>query len=288
MKHAYLIIAHNEFRVLQSLIHAIDDKRNDIYIHFDKKVNNQMLPTLTCRYAGLHILNERVDVRWGDISVVEAEYALFETASRKYSYTYYHLLSGVDMPIKSQDVIHAFFQENSGKEFIGYTLNSEKEIERKVNYYHLFPRNFKNEGGITGMAQRLLRATWLRIQMALRMKRNRGIAFMKGTQWVSITHEMITLLIEKKQWVMRVFHHTFCPDEIFVQSICWNSPLKANIYNRTDDAKGCMRAIGWKDNKLTAWTIKDYTHLKDSEAMFARKFSEKDFEIVEKIETNIG
>ena len=155
--------------------------------------------------------------------------------------------------------------------------------KKEINYYHLFPRNFKNEGGITGMAQRLLRATWLRIQMALRMKRNRGIAFMKGTQWVSITHEMITLLIEKKQWVMRVFHHTFCPDEIFVQTICWNSPLKANIYNSTDDAKGCMRAIEWKDNKLTAWTIKDYAYLHHSEAMFARKFSEKEFEVVEKI-----
>lgn len=288
MKHAYLIIAHNEFRVLQSLIHAIDDKRNDIYIHFDKKVDSQMLPALTCRYAGLHILNERVDVRWGDISVVEAEYALFETASSKYSYTYYHLLSGVDMPIKTQDVIHAFFNENRGKEFIGYTLNSEKEIERKVNYYHLFPRNFKNEGGMIGMAQRLLRATWLRIQMLMKTKRNADITFMKGTQWISITHEMVALLIRRKEWVMRVFHHTFCPDEIFVQSICWNSPLKANIYNRTDDAKGCMRAIGWKDNKLAAWTIKDYTYLKDSEAMFARKFSEKDFEIVEKIETIIG
>ena len=38
MKHAYLIIAHHEFDILNKLIQAIDDERNDIFIHFDKKV----------------------------------------------------------------------------------------------------------------------------------------------------------------------------------------------------------------------------------------------------------
>ena len=33
MKHAYLIMAHHEFEVLGKLVQAIDDKRNDIFIH---------------------------------------------------------------------------------------------------------------------------------------------------------------------------------------------------------------------------------------------------------------
>ena len=32
MKHAYLIIAHNEIYVLRKLISFIDDERNDIYL----------------------------------------------------------------------------------------------------------------------------------------------------------------------------------------------------------------------------------------------------------------
>ncbi len=283
MKHAYLIIAHNEFAVLRKLVQAIDDVRNDIYIHFDKKVDDKVLPKLACGRAGLYILSERIDVRWGDISVVEAEYVLFEAATRNGQYAYYHLLSGVDMPIKSQDYIHTFCEANRGKEFIGYTLNSEKEIERKVNYYHLFPQNFKNEGVVKGMLQRVVRAIWLRIQMVMGIRRNREIHFMKGSQWVSITHEMVQLLQEKKEWVMNGLHHTFCPDEIFVQTICWNSPLRANIYNQIDDAKGCMRAIGWKTNQLAPWTMADYPFLMNSGALFARKFSEQEFEVVERI-----
>ena len=51
MKHAYLIIAHHEFDILNKLIQAIDDERNDIFIHFDKKVRN--CPSLTAHYSNL-------------------------------------------------------------------------------------------------------------------------------------------------------------------------------------------------------------------------------------------
>ena len=40
MKHAYLIMAHHEFEVLGKLVQAIDDKRNDIFIHFDAKLKS--------------------------------------------------------------------------------------------------------------------------------------------------------------------------------------------------------------------------------------------------------
>lgn len=51
MKHAYLIIAHNEFEILKRLIQALDDERNDIYIHFDRKLNHY--PDCRTSYAKL-------------------------------------------------------------------------------------------------------------------------------------------------------------------------------------------------------------------------------------------
>ena len=39
-KHAYLIMAHNEFDILEKLLLLLDDSRNDIYIHIDLKVKN--------------------------------------------------------------------------------------------------------------------------------------------------------------------------------------------------------------------------------------------------------
>ena len=36
MKHAYLIMAHNEFNILEKIIKLIDDERNDIFVHIDE------------------------------------------------------------------------------------------------------------------------------------------------------------------------------------------------------------------------------------------------------------
>ncbi len=37
MKHAFLIIAHNEPEVLAALLRQLDDERNDIYLHIDAR-----------------------------------------------------------------------------------------------------------------------------------------------------------------------------------------------------------------------------------------------------------
>ncbi len=37
-KHAYLIMAHDNFEQLKILLDLIDDYRNDIYLHIDKKL----------------------------------------------------------------------------------------------------------------------------------------------------------------------------------------------------------------------------------------------------------
>ncbi|ULT23651.1 hypothetical protein KUH03_31500 [Sphingobacterium sp. E70] len=63
VKHAFLILAHNEFSVLEKLLYCLDDERNDIYIHFDKKLDQ--LPDFKVQRARLVVLSDRVDVRWG-------------------------------------------------------------------------------------------------------------------------------------------------------------------------------------------------------------------------------
>lgn len=282
MKHAYLIIAHNEFEILSRLLQTIDDERNDIYIHFDRKLKNY--PAYKTWHAGLYILTERIDVRWGDVSVVQAEYALFAEAYNHGNYSYYHLLSGVDMPLKSQDCIHNFFERNAGKEFIGYYQgNATREIDRKVNRWHLFPKSFKEIKGVFGVAKKILRAGYIRLQQVFGIRRNRSVNFKKGTQWISITGEFVFYLLQQREEVFRIYSHTFCADEIFIQTLCWNSLYRSNIYDKSNEGHGCLRMIGWKGNQLKEWQEKDFDSLMSSEALFARKFSSRHIRIVDKI-----
>lgn len=82
------------------LLSAIDDDRNDIYIHVDKKTVD--VPLEDIRGAVCHsplTFIERMSVNGGD-SQICVELALLSEATKK-PHFYYHLISGVDFPLKS-------------------------------------------------------------------------------------------------------------------------------------------------------------------------------------------
>lgn len=288
MKHAYLIIAHNEFAVLQCLIEALDDVRNDIFIHFDRKLTD--IPKLSVEKAGLFLTKERVDVRWGDLSVVAAEYTLFAEAANRGGYVYYHLLSGVDMPLKNQDEIHAFFNANQGKEFIGFSqYDYTGEVERKTHKYHLFPKDFKHTGGLLALWKKAIRFLFVKLQDLVGFQRHKNINFKKGTQWVSITHNFTKYLLTKQPEVKNIYHHTFCADEIYKQTLCWHSEFRSQIYDPQNEGLGCVRKIGWTDDgQLVDWTMEDYEELIQSKALFARKFNSKEIDVVKEIQNKLN
>ena len=140
-KHAYMIIAHHQFDLLEMLVKLIDYEKNDIYIHIDKKVKNfdfdyfKSIP----KYSNIYF-TDRVSNTWGGYSNIKTELVLLKEAV-KGNYSYYHLLSGVDMPIKKADEIYKFFEQNNGKEFIHFTtpefIAKESTAER-IGLYHVF------------------------------------------------------------------------------------------------------------------------------------------------------
>lgn len=287
-RHAYLIIAHSEFPVLELLIRALDDERNDIYVHIDQKVDS--LPKLSTVRAGLFLLQRRRDVRWGDVSIVQVEYDLFaEAYGANRGYTYYHLLSGVDLPLKSQDYIHNFFAQHEGREFVGYYSGADLEvsIDRKVRRRHIFASDFKGSGPIF-LLKKVLRFAWLRTQFALGLRRYQDIEFKKGTQWVSLTHAFVGYMLERRAETERLYRQSFCADEIFVQTLLWHSPYREQIFDLEHEGRGCMREIGWSDNTLYDYSLRDKAHLLRSEGLWARKFNSSDMDFLRELLEEAG
>lgn len=145
MRHAFLIIAHNNWNQLKSLIQLLDAEDHDIYIHIDKKSKDFSEKAFlnTTRKSTLSIYQE-YEVFWGGFSLVQAEIFLFEKA-HVLQYDYYHLISGADLPLKSNKEIDAFFEQHKGTEFILYDedkLKNDPEITRRTKYYH-FLQNYR-------------------------------------------------------------------------------------------------------------------------------------------------
>lgn len=251
MKHAYLIIAHNEPDVLKTLLLMLDDERNDIYVHVDTRAVElfNQFKDFQLKKGKLIILKNRIAVHWGDLSQVEVEYRLFEAALENGPYAYYHLLSGVDLPIKTQDYIHEFFQKHAGKEFIGFwnEPSHRKDVYRKVYRYYLFTQYFKEGSSFVHGITAFTRNVFWGIQKLIKFKRKHDWDhFYKGFTWVSITNDFCHYLVDRKSYIMKTFRYTLCPDEIFIQSLIWNSPFRPNIYDFSDASKGSVRAIDWR------------------------------------------
>lgn len=277
-KHAYLIIAHNEPEVLRTLLAMLDDVRNDIFVHIDRRARSvyESVKDYKPKHSTLVFLEHPIAVYWGDISQVQVEYMLFERAFSQGPYAYYHLLSGVDLPIKSQDYIHAFFQKNQGKEFVGFWTDAahRRDLHRKVYRYYLFTRYFKGGNALVHDVCALSRNLFLALQKATRYKRNQGgLIFQKGFQWVSITQGFCAYLLSQKENVFHTFRYTLCPDEIFIQTVLWNSSFREHIYNKENALIGSMRYIDWERGNPYVWQEKDTDELLSSPYLFARKFA---------------
>ncbi|MBF1413650.1 MAG: core-2/I-branching enzyme [Porphyromonas sp.] len=276
MKHAYLILAHNEPELLSLLVERLDDVRNDIYIHFDRKLS--ILPDIKTQHAGLYILKDRVDVRWADVSMLEAEYKLFHAVVDSGSqYSHHHLISGVDLPLKNQDYIHSFFAQHQGKEFVGlHQRPMNSHADRALHYWHPFTRSFRGSGCVFAI-KRILRYLVVQTQILLGIRRNTTIPFHKGGQWVSITHELIDYLLEQEDRAFTIFSRTFGADEYFVPTLIWDTPFMERLFDATDESRGAMRYIGWRaDGQLIDFTPQDLPALQQTEYLFARKFNSRD------------
>lgn len=134
MKNAYCILAHNEPEVLRTLISLLDDENNDIYIHLDKKACCFDVKSLTEAVKMSYItFIPRRNIGWGGQNMIKAELDLLYTAIQK-PHDYYHILSGVDLPLCSVKKTNNFLEINKGHEFIGVTKNWADSNAVKVRY----------------------------------------------------------------------------------------------------------------------------------------------------------
>lgn len=299
MKHAFLIIAHGNWKQLKILLKQIDSSNHDIYIHIDAKIKN---PPIEFIREGIMLsrieIVQKFKVYWGSFELVETELFLLEKARKNLEYDYYHLLSGMDLLIKPLNEIDDFFEKNNGYEFVHFDtddrIKKDKEILRRVQCYHFFTnyrKGFKCK--VLNKFFNFLEHISLGLQTILKIDRTKKyneFVIKYGSQWFSITDNLVSYIIENKDRIYNIFNHTKCADELFIQSLVYNSAYKNRLYDLKydDNCKANMRLIDLKERSKNGspyiWRIEDFDEISTSECLFARKF---DINVDEKIVNEI-
>lgn len=282
-KHAYLVIAHNEPKLFHTLLSCLDDKRNDIFVLIDAKSNIDNF--MFCpQYSNISYV-DRVDIRWGDISLVVAELILMEAAILKDRYDYYHLLSGVDLPIKSQDYIHSFFDDlQSSKELVSFVPDKDVSWRLRIDYYIPFLKYQKSSLFVIRLMTKICRDVFLFFQKSMGYRRKWDMEMKKGAQWFSITDEFCRYVVSQKDFIIKKFRNVSCIDEVFMQTLLYNWN-RHKIYNQENEIGGALREIDWNRGLPYTWGKDNYdiVFLRNSKCLFARKFSSNYPQIIETV-----
>lgn len=289
-RHAYLILAHSRFGQLAKLLKMLDDERNDIFVHIDASATGFDKAAFdgVCKRSRLEFIEPRIEVNWGGISIMRAELALLEACCKAGDYAYCHLLSGMDLPIKSQDCIHEFFDAHQGFEFLNF-WKMKSHTHRRFRYYTLYPE------GAGKFWQNIANSAFKGLQMAVGHTINDGIEFKFASQWFSITGGCAAYVVSRREWLETVFRHTNTADEIFLATLLWSSPYREKLYDATEyvqnseiDSEAALRFIDWTRGESVRhpWTFRasDWDLLMSVPHFWARKFDENvDAEIIDRL-----
>ena len=268
-KHAYLIIAHKLPFQLKLLLELLDDSRNDIFLLVDKN-SEKLFEKDQLRHSLNHsslFFVSPIRITWSAQSQILAELFLLKEATA-IGYQYYHLLSGSDLPLRSQDYIHSFFSNYSGDNYVGYQCKLDKCFRSRLDKYHFFQEYFGHYRSTFVEQMRWLNMHSLTIQDLLGISRlgKDSSFFHKGSNWFSITHCLAKFILTKGTFIRHYFKYSKCGDEEIIQTITAHSP-----YNSTISPKG-IRSIDWKRGTPYVWQNSDYDDLMSSGRLFARKF----------------
>lgn len=285
-KHAMLIMAHNQFEILEKLLIMLDHERNDIYIHIDRKsghIDEEYFKQL-CIHSRVSFIPRR-RLYWGHSSLVECELDLMEAAlAPEEEYCYFHLLSGVDLQIKHTEEIHQFFDEHPNQQFIALR-NVYSGLGGLNRYYFFLP--LRSYSKVLAKGLDLLSAYIQKVFRVNRLNRLGDIPLCKCQQWFSITQECARYVVSQREWIHEFIRFTCCSDEMFLGTVIINSEFKNQIYHPYRSLGGHMRLIdrerpeGASPHTLT---MEDWDMIEKSPYFWARKFDMKrDAEVIEKI-----
>ncbi len=290
-KQAYFILTYRSNLSFKTLIQMLDHPKNDIFIHMDAKTKSYNPDeTLSLVKHSRIIHTPRRKVEWCGYSTLEAFLLLLEAATSQGKYEHYHLLSESDLPIKKQEDIIKFFEEHHGQEFVNFRSVRLQWMDDWVKLYHPFREKIgRPKRTVINKAWRILNGLCVRFQKLIGFRRNKGIKFWKGSDWFSITDEFARYILSKREWIREVFHATHCPSEQCVHTLILNNQYFFDrLYHKEFDddiLHGSMRLIDWERGKPYVFRSTDLEEIKNSEAMFARKFDENvDADIIRKIQ----
>jgi hypothetical protein len=254
----------------------------DVYVHIDTRSSLRV-------EASEHVfVYRKYKTYWASYNLVKATLYLLREAFRNH-YDRYILISGQDLPLKTNEEIRAFFKDNETEylDMIRIPLPDGWPNMSRLTTYHLPYKYYGVKNG------KMLHCLTLFLAKVLKMitapfPRKIDYEFYAGSQWITLTNACVGKMfayMEKDKRYEKRYRWTHCPDEIFFQTLLHQLD-GITIENNS------RRYIDWETGPEGPRILReeDYDRIMaNPDNLFARKFDAgKDRAIIERIYRRVG
>lgn len=273
-KQLFLIQAHTDAKFLFSLVSQLDSINHYFAIHIDKKskslLNSPFIKELSS-HDNILIISNHV-INWGGANQFFATLDLIEDSIAKWpDIEYFHLISGQDFPTKNNKQLDDFFYKFKTSNFMA--LAPTPQLKYRYDIY--YPRDIINTRKCSSIIRLIVNSTIFfqqkLLDLGIRLRQKISLPIFKGSNWWSLNREainyIISFTINNPNFKSR-FKYTNCCDEIFFQTILFNSYLKDTIIAKN------LRYIDWTDNGRGFPNVldeSDYLKIIQDDSFFCRK-----------------
>lgn len=206
-KHALLIQAHQDISYFIKL--AKIQPNVNFYVHMDAK-SRDFPKTDLANLANVVLLSDRVSVRWGGFSQIEATLKLFETAFANEDNAYFHLVSGEDVVLQPFEVIEKQWQQR-------FDFQAMMTCERAPQYAYRFIMDSPHAD--SNWQRQLTGKIITKLQKAVAKVKPYHSPIYFGSQWFSVTRADWEKIMPFTDEYSDFFRHKLVPDEHFFQTL---------------------------------------------------------------------
>ncbi|MDH3069557.1 beta-1,6-N-acetylglucosaminyltransferase [Akkermansia sp. N21169] len=269
-KQAILITAYQEFVRVVEICKIFQHPQFVIYIHIDKKsfVPAEIKQKLSS-FSNVILLDNRWKTNWGGLNLSKAILQMMIECLKDEDVFYSHVIDESSFPIKNIEHFIYYVGKHKNNQMIDiYQSSNNWEMHRRMNYYH-----FCDIFNLKKRYQKTIYHYILKIQYAINIRRKKAsFDLYKGESTFSLNRDCMDYVIKyihsHPKFISR-FKYTFAADEEIFASIVANSPFRNSIIDN-------HRYIDWNGfrngNIPAILDESDYENIKESTALFARKF----------------
>ena len=298
MKVAYLILAHTDPEQLERLVRSLNSGKNDFFIHIDKKMDIEKFKNRLKDLDNIYWAKKRFLITWCGYSQTNAILSNMETMfDKNVKYDRVVMLTGLDYPLKSNEYMEKEYINNPNKQYmIGFNISkcTTKGQIWKITHYHFRDLHIKN-GRISSMVS----GVWIRLNHILPLrkkiftKEEDGYDIYMSSEYWSLTYDCVKFVYNtymKDKKLRKYLKTAFCPSEIFVPTIVFNSKYAkdAEIYDSKEylnlEVLTKLHYIEYTSS-IATYDENDLGKLMDSNKWFVRKLiSGKSEELIKRID----